>query len=322
VKTKLLCFIATLLMGLACSSAPAQEKYPTRTVTIVVGYPPGTPVDTVARVIAAKLADRVGQPVIVENKPGAGSSIGAAAVAKSSPDGYTLYLSSIANTVNPSVNKLTFDFSKDLAPVTMVADAPVLLVVNPSGPATLKDLVTEAKRKPGEYAFGSSGTGTATHLFAELFGHETAIKLTHVPYKGSSQTVTDLLAGRIQLMFSPAGTVLPHVKAAKLQALAVSGKQRLAELPNVPTFSEAGIKGLDFSLWFGLNTTAGTPASVIAYLNKEVGAVLNLPDVKAQLIPQLILPVTSTSDNFGAFIRDDTERWSKIVKAVGIQGGN
>ena len=146
-KTKLLCLSATLLMGLASSVAPAQEKYPTRTVTIVVGYPPGTPVDTVARVIAAKLAERVGQPVIVENKPGAGSSIGAAAVAKSSPDGYTLYLSSIANTVNPSVNKLTFDFSKDLAPVTMVADAPVLLVVNASGPVTLKDLVSEAKKQ-------------------------------------------------------------------------------------------------------------------------------------------------------------------------------
>lgn len=321
-KTKLLCLSATLLMGLASSVAPAQEKYPTRTVTIVVGYPPGTPVDTVARVIAAKLAERVGQPVIVENKPGAGSSIGAAAVAKSSPDGYTLYLSSIANTVNPSVNKLTFDFSKDLAPVTMVADAPVLLVVNASGPVTLKDLVSEAKNKPGEFPFGSSGTGTATHLFAELFAHETAIKLTHVPYKGSSQTVTDLLAGRITLMFSPAGTVLPHVKAGKLLALGVSGKQRLAELPNVPTFTEAGIKGLDFSLWFGLNTTAGTPASVIAYLNKEVGAVLNFPDVKAQLVPQLILPVTSTSENFGAFIRDDTERWSNIVKAVGIQGEN
>lgn len=321
-KIKLLCLTAALLMGIQVGELFAQERYPTRNVTIVVGYPPGTPVDTVARVIAAKLTERVGQSVIVENKPGAGSSLGAAAVAKSSPDGYTLYLSSIANTVNPSFNKLSFDFGKDLAPVTMVADAPVLLVVHPSGPKTVQDLVGEAKKKPGDFTFGSSGIGTATHLFAELFGHETAIKLTHVPYKGSSQTLTDLLAGRIQLMFSPAGTVLPSIKAGTLRALAVSGKQRLTDLPNVPTFSEAGVNGLDFSLWFGLNTTAGTPESVIAYLNKEVGAVLNLPEVRAQLIPQLILPTTGTSESFGTFIRQDTERWSRIVKAVGIQGSN
>jgi tripartite-type tricarboxylate transporter receptor subunit TctC len=321
-KFKLICLAAVLSMGIHAAGTWAQERYPTRNVTIVVGYPPGTPVDTVARVIAAKLTERIGQSVIVENKPGAGSSIGAAAVAKSPPDGYTLYLSSIANTVNPSVNKLTFDFSNDLAPITIVADAPVLLVVHPSGATTVQNLIAEAKKKPGELAFGSSGTGTATHLYAELFAHETSIKLTHVPYKGSSQTLTDLLAGRIQLMFSPAGTVLPSIKADKLRALAVSGKQRLADLPNIPTFSEAGVKGLESSLWFGLNTTAGTPASVIAYLNREVGAVLNLPDVKAQLISQLILPVTSTSENFGTFIRQDTERWSRIVKAIGIQGSN
>ena len=222
-----------------------------------------------------------GQTVIVENKPGAGSSLAAAAVVKSPPDGYTLYLSSIANATNPSFNKLTFDFVTDLAPVSMVADAPVVLAVHPSMPATVQDLVAEAKKKPGQLAFGSSGTGTATHLFAELFAYETAIKLTHVPYKGKlADRHRSARRPYSDRCFPRAGTVVPHIKAATLRGLAVSGRERLAGLPDIPTFAEAGVKGLDSALWFGLNTTAGTPASVIAYLNKEVGAVLNLPDVK------------------------------------------
>jgi tripartite-type tricarboxylate transporter receptor subunit TctC len=309
--------LAAVFVVASCALAMAQA-YPTRTVTIIVGYPGGTPVDTIARVIANKLTERVGQPFIVENKSGAGSSIGAADVVKAAPDGYTLYLSSIANTTNPSFNKLSFDFAKDLAPISQVCDVPVLLVVPSSGPATVDDLIKEAKDKPGSLAFGSSGNGTATHLFAELFSHESGIKLTHVPYKGSSQAVLDLVAGRIQMMFSPAGTVLPHVKAGKLRALAISGRHRVSDLPDVPTFAEAGIKNLDFSLWFGLNTTAGTPKGVVEYLNKEVATVLNSPEVKAQLVPQMIFPVSTTSANFGAFIREDLERWHRVVQEAGI----
>jgi len=323
VKIKHLCLAVSLLMGmLPDTGVLAQPAYPTRLITIVAGYPAGTPVDTVARLIATKLAERVGQPVIVENKPGAGSNLGAIAVLKSPPDGYTLYLSSIANSVNPSFNKLTFDFQTDLAPVTMVSESPMIMAVHPSLPATVKGFVAEAKNKPGQFTFGSSGTGTATHLFAELFAYETGIKLTHVPYKGSSQTVTDLLAGRIQLMFSPGGTVLPHIKSGTLRGLALSGRQRLAALPDVPTFAEAGVKGLDSTLWFGLNAPAGTPASVIAYLNKEVGAVLNLPDVKASLSTQMIFPAPGSSEAFGRFIREDTERWERVVKAAGIKAAN
>jgi len=320
VNIKHLYFAASLLLGmLPCVGASAQPAYPTKLITIVAGYPPGTPVDIVARLIATKLADRVGQPVIVENKPGAGSNLGAIAVAKSPPDGYTLYLSSIANSVNPSFNKLTFDFQTDFVPVSMVSESPMVLAVHPSMPSTVKDFIAEAKKKPGQLAFGSSGTGTATHLFAELFAYATGIKLTHVPYKGSSQTVTDLLAGRIQLMFSPGGTVLPHIKSGALRGLALSGRQRLAALPDVPTFDEAGIKGLDSALWFGLNAPAGTPAPVVAYLNKEVGAVLGLPEVKATLTAQMIFPAPSTSEAFGRFIREDTERWQRVVKAAGIK---
>ncbi|HEX5509526.1 MAG TPA: tripartite tricarboxylate transporter substrate-binding protein, partial [Pseudolabrys sp.] len=172
---------------------------------------------------------------------------------------------------------------------------------------------------PGNLSFGSSGTGTATHLFAELFAHETGTKLMHIPYKGSSQAVVDLLAARIHIMFSPAGTVLPHLKAGKLRALAVSGRHRVAALPDVPTFDEAGVRHLDFSLWFGLNTTAGTPKRVVDYLNKQVSEVLALPEVKAKLMPQMIFPVSTTSEDFGAFIREDTERWKRVVKDAGLK---
>jgi tripartite-type tricarboxylate transporter receptor subunit TctC len=310
------CLIAAFIVA-AAASALAQD-YPTRPVTIIVGYPAGTPVDTIARVIAGKLTERAGRPFLVENKPGAGSSIGAAYVAKAAPDGYTLYLSSIANTTDPSFNKLSFDFAKDLAPISQVCNVPVLLVVPPSGPATVAELIKEAKIKPGSLAFGSSGIGTATHLFAELFSRDSSIKLAHIPYKGSSQAVVDLLAGRIQMMFSPAGTVLQQVKSGKLIALAVSGTQRLAELPNVPTFGESGIKSLDFSLWFGLNTTARTPQPVIDYLNKQVAAVLDDPDIKAKLVPQMIFPVSTSSESFGAFIREDLDRWRRVVAAAGL----
>ena len=310
------CLIAAFIVA-AAASALAQD-YPTRPVTIIVGYPAGTPVDTIARVIAGKLTERAGRPFLVENKPGAGSSIGAAYVAKAAPDGYTLYLSSIANTTDPSFNKLSFDFAKDLAPISQVCNVPVLLVVPPSGPATAAELIKEAKNKPGSLAFGSSGIGTATHLFAELFSRDSSIKLAHIPYKGSSQAVVDLLAGRIQMMFSPAGTVLQQVKSGKLIALAVSGTQRLAELPNVPTFGESGIKSLDFSLWFGLNTTARTPQPVIDYLNKQVAAVLDDPDIKAKLVPQMIFPVSTSSESFGAFIREDLDRWRRVVAAAGL----
>src|SRR5262249_36654474 len=307
-----------LLTALPITGASAQDVYPTRTVTIVVGYPGGTPVDTIARVIATKLNDRVGKPVIVENKPGAGSSIGAAYVAKSAPDGHTLYLSSIANTTNPAFNKLSFDFAEDLAPISQVCDVPVLLVVPSSGAQSVADLVAEAQAKPGSLSFGSSGTGTATHLF-ELFARETGTALTHIPYKGSSQAVVDLLAARIQIMFSPASTVLSHLKTGALRALAVSGHHRVAGLPEIPTFNEAGVRHLDFSLWFGLNTTAGTPKPVTDQLNKEVSEVLALPDVKAQLSPQMIFPISTTSEDFDAFTRQDILRWKRIVKDAGLQ---
>jgi tripartite-type tricarboxylate transporter receptor subunit TctC len=302
------------------NSVLAQERYPSKPVKIIVGFPPGVPGDVMARVIAVKLGEGLGQPVIVENKPGAGSSIGASTVAKSAPDGYTLFMSSIANSVNQSMYKLNFDFAADLAPITMVADVPGLLVAHPSGPATLAELITAAKATPGEIAYGSSGNGTSTHLYGELLTVATGAKFTHVPYKGSSQVVVDLTAGRISLMFTPASTVMPFVKSGKLKALAALGRERNSELPGVPTFAEAGIAGYEAAFWFGLNAPAATPKPIIERLNKEMVRVLALPDIKAQLRAQNIEPVSSSSESFGAFIRQDIEKWSRVVRVAGIKG--
>jgi tripartite-type tricarboxylate transporter receptor subunit TctC len=297
----------------------AQAAYPTSPIKIVVGFPPGVPADVMSRILAPKLAEGLGQPVMVVNKPGAGSSIGADAVAKAAPDGYTLYISSIANTVNHNVNKLPFNFVTDLAPISLVADVPGLFVAHPSVPGTLKEFIAAAKAKPEAFSYGSSGPGTATHLYGELFNLATGTKLAHIPYKGSSQALTDLLGGRIQVMFTPGSTVLANVKAGQIKALAAVGQRRMAALPDVPTFAEEGIAGYEAAFWFGLNAPAATPAPIIARLNQEMVRVLALPDVRAQLLPHGIEPVSSSSESFGAFIRQDMEKWARVVKASGVR---
>jgi tripartite-type tricarboxylate transporter receptor subunit TctC len=318
-KSRTAAVLLGLALALAGGFAAAQTAYPSKAVKIIVGYPPGVPVDTVARVIAANLTETLKQPVVVENKPGAGSSIGAEAVVKAEPDGYTLYLSSSANAVNPSLYKLSFDFTKDLAPISLVAEVPGILAVHPSAPRTIAELVAQAKQKPGHFTYGSSGKGTATHLYGELFSLETGAPLTHVPYKGSSQTITDLLSGRITMMFSPAGTVMPQILAGKLNALGVIGRERMAAIPQVPTFKEAGIPGLESAFWFGLHATGGTPRPVIERLNKEVVRLLSDPDVKAKLVAQTIFPASSTSEEFAKFVRDDIAKWARVIKAAGIK---
>ena len=310
--------LAALLLS-GATGALAQAAYPTSPIKIVVGFPPGVPADVMSRILAPKLAEGLGQPVMVVNKPGAGSSIGADAVAKAAPDGYTLYISSIANTVNHNVNKLPFNFVTDLAPISLVADVPGLFVAHPSVPGTLKEFIAAAKAKPEAFSYGSSGPGTATHLYGELFNLATGTKLAHIPYKGSSQALTDLLGGRIQVMFTPGSTVLANVKAGQIKALAAVGQRRMAALPDVPTFAEEGIAGYEAAFWFGLNAPAATPAPIIARLNQEMVRVLALPDVRAQLLPHGIEPVSSSSESFGAFIRQDMEKWARVVKASGVR---
>jgi len=301
--------------------AHAQDRYPAKPVRVIIGFPPGTTGDVIARVISPRLTEALGQPLLIESRPGAGSSIGAEAVARAPADGYTLLLSTIANAINPSLYpNLGFDFSRDLTPIVQLAEVPALLVANPALAATNpRELVAAAKLKPGEIVFASSGTGTVTHLYGELFNLATGVKLTHVPYKGSSQAITDLLAGRIGLLFSPASTVIPHVKAGSLKALGVIGQSRIAALPAVPTFAEQGIAGFESGLWFGMNAPAGTPRPIIERLNQEIIRVLALPEVRSQLAGQGVVVATGSSEKFGALIAAETEKWTRVVRSAGVK---
>jgi tripartite-type tricarboxylate transporter receptor subunit TctC len=308
-----------LVLSLFAGAAQGQAAWPAKPIRIVVGFPPGTTGDILARIAAPRMSESFGQPVLVENRPGAGSSIAAEAVANSAPDGYTLLLSTIANAINPSLYKLGFDFSRDLAPVALLADVAGLLVAHPSAPPTFQALISAAKASPGTILYASSGNGTVTHLWGEMLNGSAGIKLVHVPYKGSSQAVTDLLGGNVALVFTPASTVIPNVAAGKLTALAVIGRRRLAALPNIPTMTELGIAGFESGLWFGLNAPAGTPPAVVERLNAEARRAFGLAEVKAQLAAQGIDAVPGTADAFAAFYRQETDKWARVVRESGVK---
>jgi tripartite-type tricarboxylate transporter receptor subunit TctC len=315
-----LCLMMACVVG--AGSAGAQERYPAKPVRVLIGFPPGTTGDVIARVMAPRLGEALGQQIVIDNRPGAGSSIAAEAVARAAPDGYTVLLSTIANSINPALySGLSFDFSKDLPPVILLAEVPALLVAHPGVAAqSVRELAALAKGKPGEIAYASSGTGTVTHLYGELFNLSAGVKLNHIPYKGSSQAITDLLAGRIALLFSPASTVIPHVKATTLRPLGVIGQRRIAVLPAVPTFAEQGVGGFEAGLWFGLNVPAGTPRAVVERLNQETARALALPEVRAQLAGQGIESGPGSSEQFAALIAAETEKWSRVVRSAGVKG--
>lgn len=310
-----------MLTSLSVGQTWAQAGYPNKPVRVVIGFPAGTTGDVVMRILAPLLGDLMGQPVIVENRPGAGSSIAAEAIARSRPDGYTLLLSTTANVINPSLYPgLSFDFLRDLTPVTMLGEAPALLVGHPSLNAkTLPELVALAKARPDSMSFASSGNGTFTHLYGELFNQTQGVRLTHIPYKGSSQALTDLLAGRVSLLFTPASTVMPHVKAGTLKAFGLIGRQRLAALPDVPSFAEAGIADFESALWFGLNAPAGTPADIVERLGKDLTTVLARPDLRAQLSAQSFNTLPAGVAPFADLLSKETGKWSRIVKAANIK---
>jgi hypothetical protein len=320
-KHSILIALSCLALGCGLGPAPAfaQTAYPDKAVKIVSGFPPGTTADVIARVLAPKMAEVLGQQVVVENRPGAGSSIAAESVARAAPDGHTLLMATIANTINPALYKLSFDFGRDLAPVMRIAELPGLLVAHPAAAQSLQQLVATARSKPGELSFGSSGNGTVTHLYGELFGLATGGKLTHVPYKGSSQAITDLLAGRIGLLFSPASTVIPHVKAGTLRALGAIGPHRTAALPEVSTFAESGVPGFESSLWFGLMAPAGTPAEIISRLQQETAKALATATLKERLLSQGAIPSGNTPAEFAQMIDAETKKWALVVKASGAK---
>ncbi len=308
-----------LVMVCAAGTGAAQE-YPAQSVRLVVPYPPGGGTDTLARVIGAKLGERWRQPVIVENRVGAGGNIAYASVAKSSPDGYTLLLTPNGLATNSSLLKNPpYDPIRDFATVTMLATVPLILVVNASTPVnTVGELIAFVKARPGQTTFGSAGNGTGLHLSGVLFNTQLGLDVTHVPYKGSAPPVVDLLAGRITMVFADMTPALPHLKSGKLRALGVTTPRRSTVFPDVPTIAEAGVAGYELNSWYGLFVRAGTPKAIIDKVYQDTVAVLNDPDVRGRMLQDGLEVAGTTPEQSGAMLRKTITDEAKLVKASGI----
>lgn len=306
-----------LLVGWAASPAVAQEAWPTKPVRFVVPFAAGGSTDVIARMVAQKLSTKWGQPVVIENKLGAGGSVGADAVAKSPADGYTLLFHSGAVAINPHVYKrMPFDTEKDLLPITNVAGGPMIIVVSERSPIkSLKELIATARQKPGSVNFGSAGVGSQVHLAGENFAGAARADLTHVPYKGEAIAYNDLIAGQLQMMVGNFAAASALLGPGRLRALAVTGKTRSPQLPDVPTASEAGLPGFENTAWFGLFAPAGTPKDVVAKVERDTAAVLRDTEVKARLYVQGMRPVGNTSAEFAEQMRKESGHWAALVKA-------
>jgi tripartite-type tricarboxylate transporter receptor subunit TctC len=315
-----LCFGLALMLALPAAGV-AQDHYPSRPVRIVVGFGPGAAADLTARVIGQRLSQTMGQQFFVENKPGGGSTVAAEQVARGPNDGYTLFIGTVANVINAVMDpNLGFDFAHDFAPIVYTTSSPNILVVHPStGVSSVKELIALAKAKPEQIFFGSSGVGTSPHLSGELFNMMAGTRMTHVPYSGSAQAVTDLIAGRTQVMFSPASTVLAYVGSGQLKALASSETQRASATPDLPTAAEAGLPGFDTSVWFGFVAPAGTSPEIIGQLARAIDDALRNDDVVKQLHTAGLDIKGGTPEQFGAYIASETAKWNSVVTAAGLR---
>jgi tripartite-type tricarboxylate transporter receptor subunit TctC len=309
---------ALLILAAAAMHAmpAAADTYPSRTVKIIAPFGAGGPADVFTRVIAQQLEKALHQTFIVENRPGAGTTIGTEVVAKSPPDGYTLLVVSGTQTVNETLyTKKQYHLMRDLVPIAPIVDSDLVLVVNPSVPAkNLHALLALARAKPGVLNFGSSGPGSNYHMAAELLKNLTGINIVHVPYKGSTGMRTDILSGQIQMLFDSVPTMAPWIKAGKVRAMGTSGLKRSPILPNVPTIAEAGVPGFQATLWVGLMAPKGTPQPIVALLNREIGEILKRPDIKASWEKQGATPLTMTQPQFAAFMQAQIDKWAKVIK--------
>ena len=313
--------IAIAVLCLVASAQAFAQAYPSRPVKIIVPYGAGGPADIYARFIGAKLSDAMGQPFVVEDRPGGGAVVGTDAVAKSAPDGYTLLMMSNTHAVNETlIPKKPYDLMKDLAPITGVNYSDLLMVVNPSVPANnLKEFIALAKAKPKELNYASSGPGTPYHLAGELFKYMAGVDIVHVPYKGSDGARVGILGGQVQMMLDAITTMTPNVRAGKLKAMGTTGKTRSAVLPDVPTIAEAGVPGYEAGIWLGLMAPAGTPRPVLERLNAEVNKVINAPEVRETWGKQGAMPMGMPIDQFDKFLRAETVKWAAVVKATGMK---
>ena len=310
-----------LALALLAMAATANAQYPAKPIRMIVTYPPGGGADTMARIIAPKLSERLGQQVVVENKAGASGQIGADLVAKSPADGYTILLDATAYSVNPSLYpKLPYDPLKDFAPITILIRVPNILVVAPGfAPKSVQELVALAKSKPGQLSYASSGNGSAQHLAAELFKVGAGVDIVHIPYKGGAPAIADVMGGQVPMFFGNMSSALPHVKSGRVRALALTGGKRSANVPELPTIAESGVPGYEVYEWNGLFAPAGTPGAIVNRLQSEITRIVQLPDVSEKLAALGAEAVANTPQEAAAFVKAEIAKWAMVVKQANIK---
>lgn len=321
-KTALRTFLAGLLAAEAMlvGAQPAQQPYPNRPIKILVGVPPGGSTDAVTRLFADWLRESLGQPTVVENRPGANTAVAAEAVARAAPDGYTIMLATNAHITIPLLTKLTYDPIKDFIPVGTVGVSPYAILIHPSIPAkTLQEFIAYAKARPGQLNFGSSGNGGGSHINGEVFNRLAGVQIQHIPYKGAGPALTDAIAGQVQVSYNTPLAVAAHVNAGKLRPLAVTGQKRTPLLPQVPTFAEAGLPAFQEKAWYGVFVPAGTPKPIVDKLAAEITRMLSSPSIKEKLEKQGTEPLLSTPEQFTAMMRAETAELSKLIKVANIK---
>src|ERR687896_2314534 len=310
-----------LLLALSFNLVQGQEAWPTRPIRFILPFPPGGGTDILGRLIAERLSASIGQPVVTENRGGAGGNVGAEAAARSAPDGYTIVLVAPSLAISPTLySKLNYDPVKDFAPISLVATVPNVMITQASLPVqSLQDFIAFARSKPGALNFGSGGAGTSNHLAGELFNIVTGVKLVHVPYKGVNLAMQDVLAGNVHLVFIGIPAAAPHIKAGRLRALAVVAPQRSSALPEVPTVAEAGLRDFEVTTWYGVLAPAGTSKSIVNRLNAELVKIMHSPELKERLAATGTEPLTSTPDEFAAYIKREIAKWGEVIRKAGVK---
>ena len=310
-----------LACALLIGTAHAQDVYPSKPLRLILPFPPGGGTDILGRLLAERLAANLGQPVVTENRGGAGGNVGAEAAARAAPDGYTIVLVAPSLAISPTLySKLNYDPVKDFAPIGLVASVPNVMITHPSVPAqNLREFIALAKSKPGGMNFGSGGSGTSNHLAGELLNLAAGIKLVHVPYKGVNLAMNGVLAGEVHLAFIGIPVPAPHIKAGRLRALAVLARERSPMLPDVPTAEEAGLGNFDVTTWYGILAPAGTPRPIITRLNAEFGKIMHSPEMKERLATMGTDPMTSTPEDFAAYIQREIAKWGDVIRKAGLR---